>query len=215
MNTTDNNEINEKNNVEVKVPFFVPIIIIIILGVVAFNVYSWWSQSKVVAKTPEVVEAQPEVIEEEETEEKTEENTNTMVYTAEDGKQYEIIATLNIPTLGIKYPVLSSTSEALLKVSLNKYWGPNPHEVGNLCILGHNYENSKFFSKLHNIKIGDVVQLTDMNGKTLDYTVYETDIIDPDNNDCTSQLTNGHTEITLITCHNKALQRFIVKARAN
>ena len=43
-----------------------------------------------------------------------------------------MIANLNIPSLGIKYPVLSSTSTALLKISLNKYWGANPNEVGNM-----------------------------------------------------------------------------------
>lgn len=223
MNTTDNNnKINEKSErkkVELKIPFLVPIIIVILI-VVGVRGYKTKKQSMTVAETSNNVsenETKKDEVEqiEEKDKENTEENNNTMIYTAEDGKKYEIIATLNIPSLGIKYPVLSSTSEALLKISLNKYWGPNPHEVGNLCILGHNYENTKFFSKLHNIKIGDIVQLTDINGKTLDYTVYETDIIDPNNNDCTSQLTNGHTEITLITCHNKALQRFIVKARAN
>jgi len=207
MNTTDKNKTNEKKDVELKVPF-IPIIVIGILIFGAFKAYEIWGGTKDVAQSQEIIEQQQE-------EEQLVEETDTKIYTAPDGKKYEIIATLNIPSLGIKYPVLSSTSESLLKVALNKYWGPNPHEVGNLCILGHNYENTKFFSKLHNIKIGDIVELTDVNGKTLNYTVYETDIIDPDNNDCTSQLTNGHTEITLITCHNKALQRFIVKARAN
>lgn len=219
MNTTDNiNEVNKRKKFEIKIPFLIPVIIIVLLGIVGFKWYMIEKQDVIAEETADVNEKESkeetEVIEEK-NEESTDENANTMIYTAEDGKKYEIIGTLNIPSLGIKYPVLSSTSEALLKISLNKYWGPNPHEVGNLCILGHNYENTKFFSKLHNIEIGDVVQLTDINGKTLDYIVYETDIVDPNNNDCTSQLTNGHTEITLITCHNKALQRFIVKARAN
>ena len=202
------------NELEIKIPFFIPIIIVIIIGVVVAQKEIFTTKAEVIPQKPKQeivqniqVEPQEEVEQEDEKE--------SITYTANNGKKYDIIATLNIPTLGIKYPVLSSTSEELLKVALNKYWGPNPNEVGNFVILGHNYENSKFFSKLHNIKIGDVIQITDLEGKTLDYTVYETDIIDPDNNDCTSQLTNGHTEITLITCHNKAIQRFVVKARAN
>ena len=202
--------------VELKIPFFIPIIIVIIIGVLVAR------SDSIMVHAKEEVKEEPkdikyeivETVQSEEVEE-IEEKPETVTYTAGDGEKYDVIATLNIPTLGIKYPVLSSTSEELLKVALNKYWGPNPNEVGNLVILGHNYENTKFFSKLHNIKIGDVVQITDLEGKTLDYTVYETDIIDPNNNDCTSQLTNGHTEITLITCHNKAFQRFVVKARAN
>ena len=136
-------------------------------------------------------------------------------YKASDGKSYEVIATLNIPSLGIEYPVLSTTSTESLKIALNKYWGPNPNEVGNMVIVGHNYKNKKFFSKLPNIQIGATVKITDTTGKTLEYKVYETDVIDPYDNSCTSQLTNGQTEITLITCYNNGKQRFIAKARAN
>lgn len=131
-----------------------------------------------------------------------------------NGTNYEVIAILNIPTLEIEYPVLSSTSTELLKVSLNKYWGPNPNKPGNLCILGHNYNDSRFFGKLNRIEKGDIIQLTDMSGKMVEYSVYDTYIVNPDNTDCTSQLTDGKTEITLITCTATGKQRFIVKARA-
>ena len=204
------NTLDKEKELNIKIPFLIPIIVVVIIGVIVAQNDLLNTRAEAISKDTE-----QEKVEIEKNEKNTEENQNSMIYTAEDGKQYEIIATLNIPSLGIKYPVLSSTTEELLKVSLTKYWGGNPNEVGNLVILGHNYENTKFFSKLHNIKIGDIVQITDLKGQTLDYTVYETDIIDPDNNDCTSQLTDGHTEITLITCYNKSLQRFVVKARAN
>ena len=217
----------KENEIEIKIPFFIPAIIIGIFFVIVAQIYSMNTNNKVEATTtqPVIEEKEQEIVEIEEQEETevevvkeeqmVQEEPKTVTYTASNGKQYEAIATLNIPSLEIKYPILSTTSEALLKVSLNKYWGANPNEVGNMCILGHNYENTKFFSKLPNIKIGDIVQITDLEGKTLDYTVYETDIIDPYDNSCTSQLTDGHTEITLITCYNKGAQRFIAKARTN
>lgn len=139
----------------------------------------------------------------------------TKEYTAKDGKVYEIVAILKIPNLNIEYPVLSTASEELLKVSLNKYWGPNPNRVGNFCIIGHNYNNEKFFGNLHKIKKGDIVELTDMSEKTVKYSVYDTYIVDPDDTSCTSQLTNGETEVTLITCTKDFKERFIVKARKN
>lgn len=129
-----------------------------------------------------------------------------------NGTNYEVIAILNIPSLEIEYPVLSSTSKELLKVSLNKYWGPNPNRTGNLCILGHNYNDARFFGKLNRIENGDIIQLTDMSGEMVEYSVYDTYIVNPDNTDCTSQLTEGKTEITLITCTATGKQRFIVKA---
>lgn len=135
-------------------------------------------------------------------------------YKASNGKTYDVIANLNIPSLGIKYPVLSSTSTALLKISLNKYWGANPNEVGNMCIVGHNYEDSRFFGKLNKIKKGAIVKITDLTGKTLDYEVYDTYTVGPYDTDCTSQLTKGNTEVTLITCNKDGSKRFVVKAIA-
>lgn len=156
--------------------------------------------------------------EEKKVEEKKEEQPKkpvTKTIKASNGKKYEVIATLKIPSLNIEYPILSKTSVELLKISLNKYWGADPNEVGNMCVVGHNYEDSRFFGKLHKIKKGAIVKITDMSGKTLDYEVYHTEVIDPYDNACTSQLTNGNTEITLITCYNNGNQRFVVKARAN
>lgn len=135
-------------------------------------------------------------------------------YTTNTGEAYQIIAALSIPSLNIEYPILSSTSDSLLKISLTRYWGSNPNEVGNMVVLGHNYQTDKFFSKLPNIQIGEIIKITDLSGKTLEYEVYKTDIIDPYDNSCTSQKTNGNTEITLITCYNNDESRFIAKARA-
>jgi len=185
------------------------LILIIIIGIIGFYLYSEiTNEEDNILDT--MVENMPEQINE------TEEESDELIVKESviDGKTYETIAILYIPTLDIQYPVLSSTSKELLKVSLNKYWGPNPNKVGNFCIVGHNYNDEKFFGKLNNIKIGEFVQLTDMSGKTLQYKVYDTYIVDPDDTDCTSQLTNGETEITLITCTRDFKQRFIVKARA-
>ena len=148
----------------------------------------------------------------------TEKNTNNSsadkIYTASNGEKYKIIGKLSIPSLNIKSDILSATSDALMKIALNKYWGANPNEVGNMVVVGHNYKGSKFFGKLYNIKIGDIVKVTDSKGKTLDYKVYDKYVIDPYDTKCTSQLTNGKTEITLITCYNNGTQRIVVKARA-
>ena len=144
---------------------------------------------------------------------------NTTSRKTSSGRKYTSIGLINIPSLNIKHQILSSTSEELLKISVNKYWGPSPNEVGNLCILGHNYKDSRFFGNLPKIKKGAKVLITDLEGRTLTYKVYETDIVKEDDVSCTSQKTNGNKEITLITCYyepgyRKATKRFIVKARA-
>ncbi len=235
MKQTDN---KVKKEIEVKIPFFMAIIIIAIFSILLVKIYpsnatinveeeqiienSEGGEEQIIenSESEEQFQEEVEVTPNENTEEEIPEEPKTITYTASNGKQYDVIATLNIPSLGIKYPILSETTTQLLKVSLTKYWGANPNEVGNMVVMGHNYKNSKFFGKLPNIKVGEIVNITDLTGKTLDYKVYDTYVIEPDDNACTSQLTDGKTEITLITCYYEngsphATKRFVVKARAN
>ena len=133
--------------------------------------------------------------------------------TASDGTIYYTIGVINIPSINVNYPILSTYTDELLKIAPCRFHGPNPNEVGNLCIAGHNYKNSKCFSKVPNLQLGDKIEITDLSGRMLTYTVYDKFIVNPDELECTSQLTNGNKEITLITCTNDNKQRHIIKAR--
>ena len=141
-----------------------------------------------------------------------EEQPSTEVYTTADGEDYTIEATVRVPRLDIEYPVISETSESLLKISVNKYWGPSPNEIGNYCIVGHNYKSKKMFGRLSEVVSGDIIELEGVNGKTVKYSVYDKYTVDPDDTACTSQLTNGRREVTLITCTNYGTQRLVLKA---
>ncbi len=134
-------------------------------------------------------------------------------YTDEDGTTYTYESILSIPSLGIQYPVLSETSDELLKISLNKFWGGSPNSVGNYCVVGHNYRSGKMFGKLARINTGDSVYLQDMSGRKLEYQVYDKYVVYPEDVACTSQITNGLKEMTLITCTEQGKKRLIVKCR--
>lgn len=129
------------------------------------------------------------------------------------GQEYHTVAIVNIPSIGVNYPVLNTTTDELLKISPCYFWGPKPNEVGNYCIVGHNYRNSKFFSKVPTLQNGAIIEITDLTGRTIKYSVYDKYLVDPSDVSCTSQRTNGNKEITLITCTNDSSQRVIVKAR--
>lgn len=141
-------------------------------------------------------------------------NTKTV-----NGYSYSTIGTVKIPKINVEYPILSGVTgtedemEALLKVSICKFWGANPNEVGNFCLVGHNYRNNKFFSKVPTLSVGDIVEITDLSGKTIKYEIYDKYTVEPDNTNCTTQLTNGKKEVTLITCTDNSKQRVIVKAK--
>ena len=102
----------------------------------------------------------------------------------------------------------------MLKVSVCKFWGSEPNEVGNLCIAGHNYRNKKFFSKVPKMKNGDIIEITDLSGEKVKYKVYKKYTVDPEDVSCTSQLTNGKKIVTLITCTDDSKERVVVKAEA-
>lgn len=138
------------------------------------------------------------------------------IYTTETGANYTTDSIVNIPSLEISYPVLKTEQQhidEILKISLVKFWGGNPNEVGNYVIVGHNYKNKKMFGKLSSINIGDQIELTDLTGRTLKYAVYDKYKVSPEDTNCTSQRTNGNKEVTLITCSNYGTQRLVVKAR--
>lgn len=144
-----------------------------------------------------------------------EENGETVssTVTTSDGNEYNTEAVFEFPRLGISYPVLSDENDTLLKVSLCKYWGPSPNNVGNYCIVGHNYKSGKMFGKLSDAETGDEVTLTDLLGRKVTYSIYNKYKVVPTDVSCTSQLTNGKRELTLITCTNYGQERLVLKAR--
>ena len=44
-----------------------------------------------------------------------------------------------------------------------KYWGNSVNDFGNLSIAGHNNYDGTMFGKTKKLKIGDIVELTDLN----------------------------------------------------
>ena len=85
-------------------------------------------------------------------------------------------------------------------------------KFGNFCIVGHNYRSNKFFSNVPDLEIGAIIEITDLTETTCQYSVYDIYTVDPEDTSCTSQLTNGKTEITLITCTDDGTERVVVKA---
>lgn len=130
----------------------------------------------------------------------------------EDG--YDIIAKLEIPKIDLQTNVLSRYNENTMLVSVTKFWGPEPNEIGNFCIIGHNYYKRKnMFYNLKNLSKGDEILLTDRTNNTISYEVYSIIKIKPKDISCLSQETDGKREITLITCTNDSQKRIVVKAR--
>lgn len=139
-------------------------------------------------------------------------NTNSTYTAFKLSDNISIIGLIDIPKLNISYPILSNSSEDLLKISVCRFSGPFPNRIGNLCIAGHNYNNTLMFSKLNLLDIGDSIFITDLNNSRLEYIVYKKLKVNENNVDCIKS--TNDVEVTLITCNdNNNSQRIVIKAK--
>lgn len=125
---------------------------------------------------------------------------------------YEVIGKLEIPKIELTTYILSETDKNTLKVSVTKLCGPKVNGVGNLCIAGHNYNNSNMFKDLKKLEKEDKIYVTDIYNNKVVYVVYDIYKVFPKEVRCLSQDTDGEREITLITCTKGAIKRLIIKA---
>lgn len=126
-----------------------------------------------------------------------------------------IFCTIEIPKIGIIYPVFNNFTEELLSLSPCRFSGPNIDEIGNIAIAGHNLENHTFFSDLNQIEINDIVNLYSNSGNKFEYIVYKTYETESDDLSTLANSFINQKELTLVTCNNTNKKRFIVKALFN
>ena len=69
------------------------------------------------------------------------------------------------------------------------------------------------FGKTKKLQKGDIVELTDLKGQTIQYLIYDIFVTDP--NDVSILLPKDELvrEVTLITCTNGNKERLILKAK--
>ncbi len=151
-------------------------------------------------------------VEEEEVEEESTNVQQSSTYTASDGTQYNYIGRIVIPKINVDYAIFDHWTYDLLTKSICKFHGGNPNEDGNLCLIGHNWRNKRFFSKVPTLENGDIIQITDLSGRTVEYEVYDKHQVDYKDVSDTTQEVEGR-EVTLITCTDDSKHRVVVRCR--
>ena len=128
-------------------------------------------------------------------------------------KGYKVIGKIKISKINLEYPILEQTSEESMKISISRFAGNEVNSLGNLSLAGHNNKDGTMFGKNKRLKLGDVIELTDLINKTIKYEIYK--IFPTDPNDVTILETEDESirEVTLITCTKGHEQRLIIKAR--
>lgn len=112
---------------------------------------------------------------------------------------YEVMGIIEIPKIGIKYPILASTGKRALEIAVGLLYG-ELNQVGNATIVGHNYRNGLFFSDNKKLSKGDIVKITDQLGTTVTYEIYDMFEQPFSNASFIQRDTAGAKEISLSTC---------------
>ena len=121
-----------------------------------------------------------------------------------------VIGVLTIPKIDVKLPIISKWSNKLLKVSICRYQGGDPHTPGNLVVIGHNYKNGSHFGRLKNLAVGDELFLANTNGVQKRYVVYEMVTVKPDDFSALEPY-RGECGLTLMTCYKDGTDRLFVR----
>lgn len=124
-----------------------------------------------------------------------------------------VIGMIKIDKINLNYPILSESNKELLNISVCRFAGPMPNQIGNLCIAGHNYVDYKFFSRLHELEKNDRIKIYDLNGEMKEYIVTKKYESNPNDISCTNQNTKGERLLTLLTCNNVSGRRLIIIAK--
>ncbi len=129
-------------------------------------------------------------------------------------KGFDVVGTIEIPVIQVNYPILEKLTKKSLETSVVLlYTAQGLNEPGNTVIIGHNYRNNTMFSKVQNLKEGNIIYITDRRGQRIEYEVYKKYNTSGNDSDYITRNTNGKREISLSTCTNDSKMRTIVLAR--
>lgn len=129
-------------------------------------------------------------------------------------KGFAVIGTIQIPSINLKYPILEKNTKKSLETSVVLMYTSNGiNEVGNTVIIGHNYRNGTMFSDVKKLENGDIIYITDTQGRKVKYSVYSVYRTSGSDAEYITRNTNGKREISLSTCTDDSKARTIVLAK--
>ena len=125
-----------------------------------------------------------------------------MVVQEIDGHNY--IGFVGIPALELELPVMADWTYPQLKIAPCRFTGSI--FTDDLVIMAHNFE--RHFGRIRDLKPGDTVTFTDMEGQTISYEVVVLDILHPT---AVEDMTAGEYDLTLFTCTYGGKSRVTVR----
>ena len=116
---------------------------------------------------------------------------------------YEYVGYVEIPTLGLKLPVMAEWDYTRLQIAPCRQFGSS--RTDDLVIAAHNYDTH--FGKLRELSEGETVLFTDMEGIVSTYYVEKLETLSPD---AVDTVLNSGYDLVLYTCTKGGRTRVIV-----
>lgn len=183
--------------------------ILIIAGVITVNILDYYLEKELLASLEQII-PKPGTIAEASVE------MSLPLTDGEKQEEPEPIGIMSIEKIALEVPIREGVASHMIRSALGHIPGSAlPWDgTGNCVIAGHrNYSFGRFFNRLDEMEIGDIVSITALDGTVYQYETDEILIVEPTD---TSVLDAAkEPTLTLITCTPMYLSthRLIVKCR--
>ena len=171
--------------------------IVAMLAAIGLLVYNWLEDTNAAHASQEVIADMEETSFEVSYDPET-----TLSVAMVDG--YPYIGVVGLPTLGLRLPVMDDWDYVRLKLAPCRYYGAP--KTDDFVIAGHNYPTH--FGRLSELKIGDEVTFTEMDGTAHRYKVGDIETLSPGQ---TQTMLESDWDLTLYTCTYSRTARVTVR----
>ena len=117
------------------------------------------------------------------------------------------VGTVEIPSLGLLLPIQDEWSKTNARLSICRYMGSAYDN--DLIVCGHNYP--EHFGNLNQLKSGDSVIVTDMNGRSFYYQVTNMETLGAYDS---FEMEEGDWDFTMFTCTVGGANRVTIRCEA-
>lgn len=191
------------------------ILILIIVILLYVFVFMWIYTNFRERKRKEMSKGIIDVIDKEIKENKEDEVSDTEKNISYNKTNYTVLGKIRIKKINLYEPILKENTKLAYDTAVVKMYGPELNCKGNVVLGAHNFMRGKYFIKIKGLVNNDVITITDLTGRSINYYVYEYSVTTID--DATylkAPVSNDEKIITLVTCTKGGKERYYVKAKA-
>ena len=199
----------KKNKREIILDIIMVIIVVFLYVFVFLWIYTNFRERKRKEIRNEIIEKVDKKIED--NSDKSTKSEENITY---NKMNYTVLGKIRIKKINLYEPILKENTKLAYDTAIVKMYGPNLNSNGNVVLGGHNFMRGNYFIKIKRLVNNDVITITDLSGRSIDYYVYDYKVTSIDD---VSYLKNDNINekiVTLVTCTKGGKERYYVKARA-